>query len=113
MAAGTEQGIAPATPPGSDLSGTDMSQRIAQLRLLLVSPDAKTVSIFSSSRWLCPAERRQVGPRPIRLEDLLPPDHRARFARASAERPDPSALHGAVKAAEGRPGHPPAGSPSR
>lgn len=54
------------------------------------------------------AERRQVGLRPISLEDLLPGDHRARFVWSSAERLDLSALYGAIKAVEGHPGHPPA-----
>jgi transposase len=54
------------------------------------------------------AERRQVGLRPISLEDLLPPDHRARFVWRFAERLDLSALYGAIKAVEGHPGHPPA-----
>lgn len=53
------------------------------------------------------AERRQVSLRPISLEDLLPPDHRARFVWAFAERLDLSALYGAIKAVEGHPGHPP------
>ncbi|HEX8375871.1 MAG TPA: IS1182 family transposase [Geminicoccaceae bacterium] len=43
--------------------------------------------------------------RPISLEDLLPGDHRARFVWSFAERLDLSALHGAIKAAEGHPGH--------
>src|ERR671916_2245459 len=54
------------------------------------------------------AERRQVSLRPVSLEDLLPADHRARFVWAFAERLDLSALYGAIKAVEGRPGHPPA-----
>src|SRR5918997_3512939 len=54
------------------------------------------------------AERRQVSLRPLSLEDLLPPDHRARFVWALAERLDLSALYGAIKAVEGGPGHPPA-----
>ncbi len=54
------------------------------------------------------AERRQVSLRPVSLEELLPPDHRARFVWAFAERLDLSALYGAIKAVEGRPGHPPA-----
>src|SRR3712207_3033915 len=54
------------------------------------------------------AERRQVSLRPISLEDLLPGDHRARFVWSFAERLDLSALHGAIKAVEGHPGHPPA-----
>src|SRR3954470_24057521 len=54
------------------------------------------------------AERRQVSLRPISLEDLLPPDHRARFVWRFAEGLDLSALYGAIKAVEGRPGHPPA-----
>src|SRR5918998_2113242 len=52
------------------------------------------------------AERRQVSLRPLSLEDLLPPDHRARFVWAFAERLDLSAPYGAIKAVEGRPGHP-------
>src|SRR5215213_11544484 len=54
------------------------------------------------------AERRQVSLRPVSLEDLLPADHRARFVWAFAERLDLSALYGAIRAVEGRPGHPPA-----
>jgi transposase len=54
------------------------------------------------------AERRQVSMRPISLEDLLSPDHRARFVWRFAERLDLSALYGAIKAVEGHPGHPPA-----
>jgi transposase len=54
------------------------------------------------------AERRQVSLRPISLEDLLPPDHRARFVWAFAERLDLTALYRAIKAVEGYPGHPPA-----
>src|SRR3712207_2985128 len=54
------------------------------------------------------AERRQVSLRPVSLEDLLPPDHRARFVWAFAERLDLSALYRAIKAVEGHPGHPPA-----
>jgi transposase len=54
------------------------------------------------------AERRQVSLRSISLEDLLPADRRARFVWSFAERLDPSALYGAVKAVEGHPGHPPA-----
>ena len=54
------------------------------------------------------AERRQVSLRPLSLEDLLPPDHRARFVWSFAEGLDLSALYRAVKAVEGHPGHPPA-----
>jgi hypothetical protein len=54
------------------------------------------------------AERRQVSLRPLSLEDLLPPDHRARFVWSFAERLDLSALYRAIKAVEGHPGHPPA-----
>jgi transposase len=54
------------------------------------------------------AERRQVSLRPVSLEDLLPPDHRARFVWAFAERLDLTALYRAIKAVEGHPGHPPA-----
>src|SRR3954466_8357905 len=66
-----------------------------------------------AGRWvggpgLRKAERRQVSLRPISLEDLLPPDHRARFVWAFAERLDLSDLYGAIKAVEGHPGHPPA-----
>ena len=54
------------------------------------------------------AARRQVSLRPLSLEDLLPPDHRARLVLAFAERLDLSGLYGAIKAVEGGPGHPPA-----
>lgn len=54
------------------------------------------------------AERRQVSLRPVSLEDLLPPVHRARFVWAFAERLDLTALYRAIKAVEGHPGHPPA-----
>jgi transposase len=54
------------------------------------------------------AERLQISLRPVSLEELLPADHRARFVWAFAERLDLSALYGAIKAVEGRPGHPPA-----
>ena len=54
------------------------------------------------------AERRQASLRPVGLEELPPPDHRARFVWAFAERLDLSALYGAIRAVEGRPGHPPA-----
>src|SRR5215211_8756987 len=54
------------------------------------------------------AERRQVSLRPISLQDLLPPDHRARFVWAFAERLDLTALYRAIKAVEGHSGHPPA-----
>src|SRR3954469_16094697 len=54
------------------------------------------------------AERRQVSLRPISLEDLLPPDHRARFVWRFAEGLDLSDLYGAIKAVEGHPGQPPA-----
>ena len=54
------------------------------------------------------AERRQVSLRPLSLEDLLPPDHRARFVWSFAEGLDLSALYRAIKAVEGHPGHPPA-----
>src|SRR3954453_18607729 len=50
------------------------------------------------------AERRQVSLRPISLEDLLPPDHRARFVWAFAERLDLTALYRAIKAVESHPG---------
>src|SRR5919112_744743 len=52
------------------------------------------------------AERRQVSLRPVSLEELLPADHRARFVRAFAGRVGLSAPYGAIKAVEGRPGHP-------
>src|SRR4029450_9188848 len=54
------------------------------------------------------AERRQVSLRPLSLEHPPPPDPRARFVWAFAERLDLSALYGAINAVEGHPGHPPA-----
>ena len=54
------------------------------------------------------AERRQVELRAICLDDLVPTDHRVRMVWNFVEGLDVSALAAAVKAVEGRPGHPPA-----
>src|SRR3954466_459762 len=54
------------------------------------------------------AERRQVELRAICLDDLVPTDHRIRMVWTFVEGLDVSALVAAVKAVEGRPGHPPA-----
>ena len=54
------------------------------------------------------AERRQVELRAICLDDLVPTDHRVRMVWTFVEGLDVSALVAAVKAVEGRPGHPPA-----
>jgi len=54
------------------------------------------------------AERRQVELRAICLDDLVPTDHRVRMVWNFVEGLDMSALVAAVKAVEGRPGHPPA-----
>lgn len=54
------------------------------------------------------AERWQVELRPVALDDLVPADHRVRMVWSFAEGLDLSALHAAIKAVEGRPGHPPA-----
>lgn len=51
-------------------------------------------------------ERRQVELRAVSLEELLPTEHRARFVWAFAGRLDLSALYGAIKSVDGRPGHP-------
>jgi len=51
-------------------------------------------------------ERRQVELRAVSLDELLAPDHRARFVWAFVERLDLSALYAAIKAVEGHPGHP-------
>jgi transposase len=51
-------------------------------------------------------ERRQVELRAVSLEELLAPDHRARFVWAFAETLDLSLLYRAIKSVEGRPGHP-------
>ena len=51
-------------------------------------------------------ERRQVELRAVSLDELLPPDHRARFVWAFVERLDLSALYAAIKAVEGHAGHP-------
>ncbi len=53
-------------------------------------------------------ERRQVALRAVSLEELVADDHRVRQVWAFALRLDLSALHRAIKAVEGRPGHPPA-----
>src|SRR3954463_9022939 len=54
------------------------------------------------------AERRRVELRAICLDDLVPTDHRIRMVWTFVEGLDVSALVAAVKAVEGRPGHPPA-----
>lgn len=54
------------------------------------------------------AERGQVELRALSLDDLVPADHRVRLVWAFAERLDLGPLYGAIKAVEGRPGHPPA-----
>jgi transposase len=53
-------------------------------------------------------ERRQVELRAVSLEELVADDHRVRQVWAFALRLDLSALYRAIKAVEGRPGHPPA-----
>src|SRR4051812_10631586 len=73
-----------------------------------VVPEQRSAARLGGAPRLRKAERRQVGLRPISLEDLLPADHRARFVWSFAERLDLSALYGAIKAVEGHPGHPPA-----
>src|SRR4028118_833184 len=73
-----------------------------------VLPGQRSAARPGGAPRLRKAERRQVSLRPISLEDLLPADHRARFAWSFAERLDLSALYGAIKAVEGHPGHPPA-----
>ncbi|HEV7369963.1 transposase, partial [Arenibaculum sp.] len=54
------------------------------------------------------AERGQVELRALSLDDLLPAEHRARQVWAFVEGLDLAPLHAAIKAVEGRPGHPPA-----
>jgi transposase len=53
-------------------------------------------------------ERRQVALRAVSLDELVADDHRVRQVWAFALRLDLSALYRAIKAVEGRPGHPPA-----
>lgn len=54
------------------------------------------------------AERFQVELRALSLDDLLPSEHRVRLVWAFAEKLDLGSLYAAIKAVEGRPGHPPA-----
>ena len=54
------------------------------------------------------ADRCQVELRPLSLEDLVADDHRVRLVWAFCETLDLGPLYGAIKAVEGRPGHPPA-----
>jgi transposase len=54
------------------------------------------------------AERGQVELRALSLDDLVPADHRVRLVWAFTERLDLGPLYAAIKAVEGRPGHPPA-----
>jgi len=51
--------------------------------------------------------RDQIGVHWLTLDELLPPDHRARQVWSLVEQLDLSALYQAIKATEGRPGHPP------
>src|SRR3954468_6890297 len=53
------------------------------------------------------AERRQVELRAVTLDDLVPDDHRVRLVWRFVEELDLTALHAAIKAVEGQPGHPP------
>jgi transposase len=54
------------------------------------------------------AERRQVELRAVSLDELVGADHRVRLVWRFVEGLDVSRLEAAVKAVEGRPGHPPA-----
>jgi hypothetical protein len=51
--------------------------------------------------------RNQVEVHWLTLDELLPAEHRARQVWSLVEQLDLSALYWAVKATEGRPGHPP------
>jgi transposase len=51
--------------------------------------------------------RNQIAVHWLTLDELLPPDHRARQVWSLVEQLDLSALYRAIKATEGRPGHPP------
>jgi transposase len=51
--------------------------------------------------------RNQVAVHFLTLDELLPPEHRARQVWSLVEQLDLSALYDAIKATEGRPGHPP------
>src|SRR5512132_3377029 len=52
--------------------------------------------------------RDQVAVHWLTLDELLPADHRARLVWLFVEKLDLSELYRAIKAVEGRPGHPPA-----
>jgi transposase len=54
------------------------------------------------------AERRQVELRAVSLDELLPAGHRARLVWAFVEKLDLGPLYAAIRAVEGRAGHPPA-----
>ena len=54
------------------------------------------------------AERRQVELRAVSLDALVADDHRVRLVWRFVEGLDLTALYGAIRAVEGRPGHPPA-----
>jgi transposase len=51
--------------------------------------------------------REQIGWQAVDIDSLLPADHRARVIWAYVERLELAELHAAIKAREGRPGHPP------
>src|SRR5271167_1078622 len=50
--------------------------------------------------------RNQIAMHWLTLDELLPPDHRARQVWSFVEKLDLSALYRVIKATEGRPGHP-------
>ncbi|MGZ9115242.1 MAG: IS5/IS1182 family transposase, partial [Brevundimonas sp.] len=54
------------------------------------------------------AERGQVAVRAVSLDDLVAADHRVRLVWRFVEGLDLTPLYAAIKAVEGRPGHPPA-----
>src|SRR3712207_2491504 len=85
-----------------------MTQR-NEAELFADLPDRKAPADQSRAKpRLRTAERRQVELRAVSLDDLIAPDHRVRMVWSFVEGLDLSALHAAIKAVEGAPGHPPA-----
>lgn len=72
-------------------------------------PEQRVPEMGGSGRpRLRKAERGQVELRTLSLDDLVQADHRVRLVWAFAEKLELGPLYAAIKAVEGRPGHPPA-----
>jgi transposase len=67
--------------------------------------EAQDASTEAAPRMKSP-DRSQVDPNPKRIDDLIPPDHKARLVWQLAQELDLSPLYGRIKAVEGHAGRP-------